>query len=137
MNIILKPSQWINFGWVLFGVVGFPLIIPTIIAIYKIVDVYCWSYTFRDDYLVEKRGVFTVSHTEVHYHRIKSVYYEEPFLMRLVGLSKIFVSTSDRFAPFMTIVAIPDGDLFVGCLKEEIRDAQRKRGIKEIDLYNL
>lgn len=45
-KLTLKPSQWINLGYILFGLIGSPLVIPSLIMIYKILDVYLWRYEF-------------------------------------------------------------------------------------------
>lgn len=113
------------------------MILPPFIAIYKIIEVYCTRYDFYDDLVTIRTGVFSVDRRQVPYHRIKSIRVEEPFLYRFVGLGNIHVVTSERYADEVLFNAIDDTDIFV----EELRDAvdyhREKRGMKELDLFDL
>lgn len=135
--MLLRPSQFINIGWILFGIAGIMWIIPTVIALYKIVELYCWTYSIDNEFITEKKGVFSVDHKELQIGRIKSMRFEEPFLMRLVGIGNLYVKSSEPYHPELKLWGIPKGST----LWKELRnrtDKQRKRnGVKEYDLYNL
>lgn len=90
-----------------------------------------------EDRFIERRGVFVVKHREVYYHRIKSVYMVEPFLMRFVGLSNTYLITSDRYAMNMSLIGLTNGQLFLECLREEMNSSRIRRGVKEIDLFEF
>lgn len=137
MHFSIKPSQWINIGWILFGIIGLPLVIPTLIAIYMVAHVYCWSYEFYDDQIIIQKGVFNVTRTELNVHRIKSVRLQQPFLYRLVDLSTIELVSSDPLNPYTQIVAIPMGEVFVESIQEQIIITKEAKGIKESDIHIL
>lgn len=137
MIYVIGPSQWINTGWILFGILGFPFIIPPLIALYMIIHVYCWKYEFHDGYIIEQKGVFTVHHTEINLERVKSIRMVEPFFYRFVGLSTVYVKSSDPFKPELKIVGIPEGKILVNSIKEETEEFRKRKGINESDIHIL
>ena len=134
---VLKPSQWINAAYILFGVLLCPLVIPTLIMAYRIAEVYFWQYEFHADYLIERRGVFSVRRRELHYHRIKGICEEAPFLYRLVGISNVDIVSSDPFASYLRMVAVPGGQTLTSALREIAATGRRSKKIQELDVYAL
>jgi uncharacterized membrane protein YdbT with pleckstrin-like domain len=137
MVFSLNPSQWINFGWLIFGIIGIPLVLPPLMFIYRIIYVSCWSYEFYDGFIIEQKGVFTIDRTEVNLHRIKSIKLVQPFLYRFVGLYNIHIISSDPFKPFFNLTAIPIGQEMVNAIKEQIHLSRTKHGLKEYDIHTL
>jgi len=134
---ILKPSQWINLGYILFGVIASPIVIPFLVMIYKILDVHFWRYEFYENHVIERRGVFSVTRTEVHYHRIKGIQHEAPFLYRLVGISSIYVVTSDPFAQVFEFKAIFKGLELSEIIRMKVHDGRKSNKMKELDIFHL
>lgn len=137
MIYVIGPSQWINTGWILFGILGFPFIIPPLIALYMIIHVYCWRYEFHDGHIIEQKGVFTVHRTEINLERVKSIRMVEPFFYRFVGLSTVYVKSSDPFKPELKIVGVPEGKTLLNSIKEETEEFRKRKGIKESDIHIL
>jgi membrane protein YdbS with pleckstrin-like domain len=133
----LSPSQWVNLGWILLGIVLVQTVLAPLLAIVKILDVYFWRYEFRERTIIERRGILSVTRQEVHYYRIKSIKVDEPLWMRIIGLANVSIITSDPYKPEIVLYAIPNGT----SLREYIRlntDQWRKiEGVKEFDMYNL
>lgn len=136
MNII-RPSQWINVGWIIIGIAGIALIIPTLIAAYKIAEIYFWTYTIDRKYIVEKKGVFSVDHREMALGRIKSIRFEEPFLMRLVGIGNLYIKSSEPYQPELKLWGIKKGSELWEYLRVSSDEQRRKRGVREYDYYRL
>lgn len=137
MYFKLNPSQWTNAGWIIFGIIGSPLIIPPIIALYMIIHVYCWKYEFYDDLIIEQKGVFNVTRTELNLHRVKSVRLQQPLFYRMVNLSIIEIVSSDPLNPYMKLVAVPLGEVLIQSLKDEVEKSRKKHGVKESDIHIL
>jgi len=133
----LKPSQWINFGYILFGIIASPLVIPFLVMIYHLLDVYCWRYEFYEEYLIERRGVFSVTRRELYYHRIKGIQHEAPFLYRLVGISNIQIVSSDPFTSYLQISAVSKGLEISQGIREMSQSNRKRKKVKELDLYHL
>jgi uncharacterized membrane protein YdbT with pleckstrin-like domain len=133
----LKPNQLINFGWVMFGVVGLPFVIPPLIALYKLIYTYMWSYKFYEDIVIEQTGVFNITKKEINYFRIKSVKVEKPFLYRLFNLSIVHIYSSDPFQPHLKLVAIPIGDEIAKDIKDKAKQFRKKNKVRETDFKLL
>jgi len=133
-----KPSHWINIHWFIIAVgaasTGLPImVIPILIYLYHFLDIEFWQYTYTNDSLIESRGPFSLTHDEVHYFRIKDIRLEEPFLMRLVGLSNIYIVSSDRIRPVIKLTAVTDGHQKREAIKQVTLETRKELGVKEYD----
>jgi len=137
VEFTINPSQWVNIGWLIFGIVLYSYIFPIIILLWRYLVVSCWSFEFRQRSMIRRKGVFNVSKIELNYYRVKSVMVEEPLLMRLVGLSNVLVISSDPFCPFIKLWAVYDGDDVATWIREKSIECRKSENIKEHDLYNL
>lgn len=138
-KIIVKPSQWVNLGWYGAAVGGLYIheylgILMSVILIYKVLDIYCWSYRFYDDILVEKRGILSVTREEVHYFRIKSMMVEEPFFLRILDLSIINMSTSEQLKPNFSLYGILKAEEVKNEIARVTKTKRRSNGIREYDI---
>jgi len=137
IELTLKPSQWINIGWVIFGIVGLLFVIPPIVAIWKILEVSCHRYDFYDDRITETKGIVNSITNEVYYHRIKGVNMEEPILYQIVGLSTLNIRTSDPYVTELEIKAIPIGKTLMRDLNNVVKVSKKKEGVREFDMFNM
>jgi membrane protein YdbS with pleckstrin-like domain len=133
----VKPSQWVNFGWLLFAIFGCVLVIPVIIWICRVIIISCWSYHFGEKMVMERKGVFSVETVQVQYFRIKSIRVLEPFFQRLVGLSTVEVRTSEPFRPYLIIYGVKNGNAIKNVLTEKAEYWRDKMGVKETDFHNF
>lgn len=67
--------------------------------------------------LIEENGIFSKTTNELELFRVKDIVFEQPFLMRLVGLSTIILITSDKTSPRVSLAGIKGGKN----LKEDLR----------------
>jgi membrane protein YdbS with pleckstrin-like domain len=136
-----SPSQWVNIGWLILAV-GLFFIHPyagtcgLIVYGYKYLEVSCWRYEFYDDYMTEVKGVFSVTRESVNYFRIKSIMMEEPFWMRLFGLSIVSANTSEQYKTIIRFHGIPLGGNLVEFLQEVAKESRKSMGIRDFDVFN-
>ncbi len=137
--MIIKSSQWINIGFIIFGVTFFTFIIPPLIALYKILEVYTCTYTIDKHRIVEKKGIFSVTHKEINFYRIKNIRFEEPFLMRLVGLGNLYIICSDPSfqQKELKITGIVKGEEIWKQLRIKTLNNRQHFGVREYDFFNL
>jgi uncharacterized membrane protein YdbT with pleckstrin-like domain len=64
--------------------------------------------------LIEENGIFSKITNELELFRVKDIVFEQPFLMRLVGL---YIITSDKTSPQVSLTGIKGGK----SLKEDLR----------------
>lgn len=139
-EIVTSPSQVENIVWLILSIGGF-LIHPIVggffllVLIYCIIDIKCWEYRFYDEYVVEKKGVFSVTEETVNYFRIKSIKVEQPLWMRFFGLSTIHVTTSEQFKPIIKFYAVENGEVYVALLQDLAKTFRKQHGIKDMDIF--
>ena len=128
-----SPSQWTNFGTYVFCILFCWLIIPIFIALWRFLVVKTWKIEITDQRLIEEKGVLSKTTDELELYRVKDIRLDQPFFLRLVGLSNIIMATSDRSHSVVKIPAIKDGKN----LREQLRvavDARRdKKRVRETD----
>jgi membrane protein YdbS with pleckstrin-like domain len=137
IEFTIKPSQWVNFGWLLVAVFLYMYIVPIVIYLWKYLVVSCWSFEFRERSIIQRKGVFNVTKIELNYFRVKSVMVEEPFLLRLVGLSNVLIISSDPFCPYLKLWAVYDGDDVSTWIREKSIEFRKNENVKEHDLFDL
>jgi len=138
---ILRPSQWLNFGWLAmvpatYFVHPYACALAVVIYIYKYFEVDCWRYEFYDDCVIERKGVFSVTRESVNYFRIKSVMVDEPFWMRLLGLSVVRVITSEQFKQELVFQAVEQGESIQSFLQHNVKVERQNMGIRDFDVFN-
>ena len=133
----IKPSQWVNFGWLLVSCFLYMYIVPIIIFLWKYLVVSCWFFEFRERSIIRRKGVFNISKIELNYFRVKSVKVEEPFLMRLVGLSNVSIISSDPYCPYLKIWAVYNGEDVATWIREKSIEYRKRENVKEHDLFDL
>ena len=135
--VVVKPSQWINFGWIIIGIIGIPWVFPPLVAAYKVAELYFWSYNIDKDYIIEKKGVFSVEHREMSISRIKSIRFEEPFLMRLVGIGNLYIMSSEPYQPELKLWGIHKGSELWNELRKKTAHLRKVNGMRELDVFRL
>jgi len=128
----IVPTTVLAFVLSLFG---FPFLF--LYVIYQFAEIWFWDYEFHDQTIVERKGIFSVSYREVHYARIKSIMVDQPFVLRIVGLSNITIKSSDPDIPVLELKAISHGLKIKEMLSQKVYDWRKAEGIKEFDMYSL
>lgn len=128
-----SPSQWINFGTYLLCFLLCWLVIPIFVALWQYLVVRTWKIKITDQRIIEEKGVLSKTTDELELYRVKDIRLDQPFLLRLVGLSNILMVTSDKTNKILKIPAIKDGKN----LREQLRiavDVRRdKKRVRETD----
>jgi|TARA_B110000305_G_C19107303_1_gene478075 uncharacterized membrane protein YdbT with pleckstrin-like domain len=119
-----SPSQWINFtsyllwllpaGWLGLGV---------LFSLWKYLTVKTWKFRITNERIIDEKGVLSKVTNELELFRVKDITLQQPFWLRLVGLSNIQMVTSDRSNPLFIIPGVKNGRE----LREELRIAIDKR----------
>lgn len=110
------------------------LFIPALIILYRYLVIKTWKIEITNQRIIEERGVFSKITHETELFRIKDVKLREPFLMRLIKLSHLFLNTSDRSHPVIKIPAIYEGKAIREKLRSAVDQRRDEKGVREIDL---
>jgi membrane protein YdbS with pleckstrin-like domain len=144
------PSQWTNFKAFVFGVIlviaiimvsivakNFAIsllaLLPIIRMIWKYLLVNTWRIEITNQRIIESKGVFSKSTDELELYRVKDIRLDQPFWLRIVGLSNIYLVTSDRTDSLMDIPAIRNGKDLRENLRNAIEKRRDKKRVREID----
>lgn len=132
--IIFKNSETILLAKLDYAVILAGLGISTILTLWQYYDTRVNIFDISSQRILEHKGIFSRITLELELYRVKDIIHEQPFLLRLLGLSNIVIYSSDLSTPQLKIKGIKDGVI----LKEKIRQAVEQRrdekGIREIDV---
>jgi membrane protein YdbS with pleckstrin-like domain len=137
LEVEITPSQWTNFAWFIAGAGLIMFVVPPIFAFGKYLEVLFWKYQFRERTIIERKGIFSVTRTEVHYYRIKSIVIEEPFWMRFFNLGNITIISSDPYQNVLRLWAVPQPLVLKEAIRERVHHMRKKENIREFDNFHL
>jgi uncharacterized membrane protein YdbT with pleckstrin-like domain len=128
-----SPSQWTNFNIYVFCGLFCWLVFPIFIALWRFLTVKTWKIKITDQRLIEEKGVLSKKTDELELYRVKDIRFEQPFFLRLVGLSNIVLATSDRTHAIVIIPAIKDGKNLREKLRVAIDVRRDQKKVRETD----
>ncbi|OJA59336.1 hypothetical protein BGV69_09080 [Burkholderia ubonensis] len=104
-------------------------LLPLIRAFWAYLDIRCCSYTLTDQRFRYSFGILSRRFHEVELYRIKDVVLDQPFLLRILGLSNITVVGFDMVKPIVQIRAVRDGEH----VREALRNlVEARRDVKSV-----
>ncbi|MBA65565.1 MAG: hypothetical protein CMG55_07170 [Candidatus Marinimicrobia bacterium] len=136
-NTIWKgnPSQWSNFiSFLVCGILApFTLGLSLIVAAYRYLIVRTWQFEITNERIIESKGILSKNTDECELYRIKDIKLSQPFWLRLVGLSNLILSSSDRSHPTISVPAIGNGNELREQIRTAVEQRRDKKGVKEVD----
>ncbi len=118
-----------------FVMVGFylGLLIPLCYGLYVWYENKCFNYELTTERLLLSTGVFGRNTEELELYRIKDLSVEEPFVLRLMGLANIKLTTSDKTLPEIRIRAVNDARELKDKIRKQVELLRDTKGVREID----
>ncbi len=105
-----------------------------VIALWMFLKAKYTHYTLTSQRLILSVGVFSRRTTECEIYRIQDIAIEEPFLMRILGLGNLVLTTSDNDQRRIVLNALPE----VRGIKEELRKAvENLKTRKQVREFNV
>ncbi|MDH7445839.1 PH domain-containing protein [Aquimarina sp. 2201CG14-23] len=128
------PSQWVNLP---FYILCVPLTLAfgvgLLLALWKYYDTKLNKLEITNQRVIEYRGILSRTTDELELYRVKDLKHEQPFFLRILGLSNIVLDTTDHSNALLKIKGIASGKE----LKEQLRQAVDRRrdvkGVREVD----
>ena len=117
-----SPSQWENAGAFLLASCFAFLVFPLLWAAWRVLVTRCTRYEITSERIQFEQGVLSKRVDELELYRVKDTTFEQPFLLRLVGLGNVLVRSTDGSHPLLVIRAVRDGRV----LRENLRGAVEK-----------
>ncbi len=134
-KLIVKgsPSQITNFGYY---VLCLPLAfvgIGFIMFLVRFLKTKFTKYEISEERIIETTGVFSRSTDETELYRVKDIRLEEPFFLRMFGLSTILLVTSDKTSPIITLSGVKEGNNLRKTLRDAVEVRRELKGVRERD----
>ena len=128
-----NPSQLKNFRVFLICGLLCWLVVPLFYALWKWLEVRCFTYELTNQRLKITQGVLNKKTDEIELYRVKDTALVEPFWLRLFGKGNIELLTSDRATPELTIEAIADANRVREQLRAQVEALRDTKRVREID----
>tara|TARA_R110000796_G_scaffold22657_3_gene65465 strand:+ start:1481 stop:1915 length:435 start_codon:yes stop_codon:yes gene_type:complete len=135
-KLILKcsPSQVTNFGYYILCLILLPVFgLGLIMFLVRFLKTKFTKYEVTEERIIEQTGVFSRSTDETELYRVKDIRLEEPFFLRMFGLSTILLVTSDKSSPIVKIHGVKNGNDLRKELRIAVESRRDKKGVRERD----
>lgn len=127
-----SPSQLINLGSILIGIFLCWLFVPLVLMIVHLLKTKCTRTTITTTEIISERGVFSKTIDEVLLRRVTDIRLEQPFWLRIFGLSNLYVITTDVTHNLLVIRGVKDGKTIWYALREAVNEQRQSIQEQEI-----
>ena len=135
-RIIFKgnPSQIPNIGYYLLCIILAPLLgLGVIMFLVRYLETKFTKFEITNERVIQQNGVLSRRTNETELYRVKDIILDEPFFLRIFGLSNVLIVTSDRTSPLILVNAIENGGVIRRELREAVELRRDKKGVREMD----
>ena len=135
-RIIFKgnPSQIPNIGYYLLCIILAPLLgLGVIMFLVRYLETKYTKFEITNERIIQQNGVLSRRTNETELYRVKDIILDEPFFLRIFGLSNVLIVTSDRTSPLILVNAIKNGGVIRRELREAVELRRDKKGVREMD----
>ena len=129
-----SPSQWVNFPGYLFCLLFFWLVVPLFVMLWQWLVLKNTTYELSSQRLKLRQGVLNKELHDLELYRVRDYKLEQPFFLRLLGLSNITLNTSDSNTPVLILRAIRDGENLRDQIRVAVEQCRMAKGVREIDV---
>ncbi|MBQ3349288.1 MAG: PH domain-containing protein [Thermoguttaceae bacterium] len=122
-----SPSQITNLIFYIFwGIVSiFTFGITVVFIIWRFLATKCTKTTITTTEIISEHGILSKTTDELLLKRITDVHLNQPFFLRIFGLSNIIVTTTDVTDGALIIKAVPNGKKVWQQLREAIAECRK------------
>lgn len=109
------------------------LVVPLGMMLWRYLGTKCHRYEISSERIRRTTGILSKRMEEMELYRVKDTSIDQPFFLRLFGLSNLVIKTSDSSTPEIIIRAIPDAKGLRENLRGCIEKMREKKGVREVD----
>lgn len=129
-----SPSQWVNFPLYVLCLLFFWLVVPLFVMAWKWLVLKNTTYELSSQRLKLRQGVLNKDMNDLELYRVRDYKLEQPFFLRLLGLSNITLNTSDSTTPMVVLRAVPGGESLRDQIRAAVEQCRIAKGVREIDV---
>ena len=130
-----SPSQMINLGSILLGIIFCWLFVPLVIMIVRILETKCNHTTISSTEIISERGVFSKTIDEIQLKRVTDIRLIQPFWLRIFGLSNLCITTTDITHNLLIIRGVKDGKQIWCGLRDAV--AEQRQSVQEQEIRKV
>lgn len=109
------------------------LLVPLGYALYRGILVKAVRYEITSERIKVNSGIFSKKTSAMELYRVKDYTMEAPFFYRLFHLGNIFITTSDRTTPLLTLKAIPHAQKLMDDIRTHVELRRDVKRVREVD----
>ena len=129
-----NPSHWTSFPFYFISFLFIPLLgIGLIMGIWRYLTIRTWKIKITNQRIIEEKGVLSKTTNELELFRVKDLKLDQPFFLRLVGLSNIILMTSDRTNKRYLIEGVDNGKEIREKLRVSVEKRRDEKKVREVD----
>jgi len=129
-----NPSHWTSFPFYFISFLFIPLLgIGLIMGIWRYLTIRTWKIKITNQRIIEEKGVLSKTTNELELFRVKDLKLDQPFFLRLVGLSNIILMTSDRTNKRYLIEGVDNGKDLREKLRVSVEKRRDEKKVREVD----
>tara|TARA_B110000003_G_scaffold256242_1_gene273652 strand:+ start:299 stop:616 length:318 start_codon:yes stop_codon:yes gene_type:complete len=102
-------------------------------GIWRFLTIRTWKITITNQRIIEEKGVLSKTTNELELFRVKDLKLDQPFFLRLVGLSNIILLTSDRTNKRYVIEGVDNGKDLREKLRVSVEKRRDEKKVREVD----
>ena len=129
-----NPSHWTSFLYYVISLILVPVFgLGAIMLIWRWLTIRTWKITVTNQRIIEEKGVLSKTTNELELFRVKDLKLDQPFFLRLVGLSNIILFTSDQTNKRYVIEGVRDGKELKEKLRASVDKRRDEKKVREVD----
>ena len=129
-----NPSHWTSFSYYILCLFLIPLLgLGILMGIWRFLTIRTWKISITNQRIIEEKGVLSKTTNELELFRVKDLKLDQPFFLRLVGLSNIILLTSDRTNKRYVIEGVDNGKDLREKLRVSVEKRRDEKKVREVD----
>ncbi len=121
------PSQISNLAYFVVCGVLFFLVIPLLLILWCWLQTKYTKYELTSERLIMSKGVLNKTTNQLELYRVRDYRHEQPFFLRIFGLSNIVLISTDKTDKVLNLIAIRDGGDLITQIRSNVEGLRRSK----------
>ncbi|EPF91863.1 hypothetical protein GCM10025882_40650 [Acinetobacter gyllenbergii] len=121
------PSQISNLAYFVVCGVLFFLVIPLLLILWRWLQTKYTKYELTSERLIMSKGVLNKTTNQLELYRVRDYRHEQPFFLRIFGLSNIVLISTDKTDKVLNLIAIRDGGDLITQIRSNVEGLRRSK----------
>ena len=121
------PSQISNLAYFVVCGVLFFLVIPLLLILWRWLQTKYTKYELTSERLIMSKGVLNKTTNQLELYRVRDYRHEQPFFLRIFGLSNIVLISTDKTDKVLNLIAIRDGGDLITQIRSNVEGLRKSK----------